>query len=41
LEVLSLESAVWRVLSVYEGRARVRVAPFEAIEMELGELWIP
>jgi Uma2 family endonuclease len=41
LEVLSLESTLWRVLAVHEGRARVGVAPFEAIEIELGELWIP
>ena len=41
LEVLSLESTVWRVLAVHEGQARVRAAPFEAIEIELGELWIP
>jgi Uma2 family endonuclease len=41
LEVLSLESTLWRVLAVHEGQARVRAAPFAAIEIELGELWIP
>ena len=40
LEVLSLESDAWTVLAVHEGHAGVRAAPFDAIELELGELWI-
>jgi Uma2 family endonuclease len=40
LEVLSLESGTWTVLAVHEGRAGVRAAPFDAIELELGALWI-
>ena len=40
LEVLSLESDGWNVLAVHEGRAGVRAAPFDAIELELGALWI-
>jgi Uma2 family endonuclease len=40
LEVLSLDSDSWSVLAVHEGRARVRAAPFDAIELELGALWI-
>ncbi len=40
LEVLSLESGRWRVVGRYEGTARVSAAPFEAIELELGALWI-
>ena len=40
LEVLSLESGLWTVLAVHEGRGDVRVAPFDAIELELGALWI-
>ena len=41
LEVLSLESTVWRLLAVHAGQARVRAAPFAPIEIELAELWIP
>ena len=40
LEVLALESAAWRLQGRYEGRAAVRAAPFDAIELELGSLWI-
>jgi Uma2 family endonuclease len=40
LEVLSLESGRWGVVGRYEGNARVSAAPFEAIELELGALWI-
>jgi Uma2 family endonuclease len=40
LELLSLESGRWRALAVHEGRAGARVAPFDAIELELGELWL-
>ena len=40
LEVLSLESGRWTVLAVHKGGAGVRVAPFDAIELELGALWI-
>ena len=40
LEVLSLKSRMCAALAVSEHRGRARVAPFEAIELELGELWI-
>jgi len=40
LEVLSLESGQWTLLGRYEGAANVRAAPFDAIELELGALWI-
>ena len=40
LEVLSLESGAWTALAVHEGRAAVRAAPFDAIELQLGALWI-
>jgi len=40
LEVLSLESGTCAVLAEYEGRAGVRATPFDAIELELGALWI-
>lgn len=39
LEVLSLDAGRWTVLGRHEGGARVRAAPFEAIELELGALW--
>lgn len=40
LEVLSLESGRWTMVGRYEGNARVSAAPFEAVELELGALWI-
>jgi Uma2 family endonuclease len=40
LEVLSLGSGGWTPLATHEGRNKVRVAPFDAIEIELGALWI-
>jgi Uma2 family endonuclease len=40
LEVLRLESGRWLELALYEGRAGIRAVPFDAIELELGALWI-
>ena len=40
LEVLSLVSGTWERLAVHEGCAKVRVPPFDAIELEPGALWI-
>jgi Uma2 family endonuclease len=40
LEVLSLVSGRWDRLALHEGRAKVRVPPFDATELELGALWI-
>ena len=40
LEALSLEAGRWTQLDRYEGEARVRAAPFDAIELGLGALWI-
>ncbi|MEO8468028.1 MAG: Uma2 family endonuclease [Gammaproteobacteria bacterium] len=40
LEVLSLAADQWTPLKRYEGEAKIRVAPFDAIEFELGALWI-
>jgi Uma2 family endonuclease len=40
LEVLSLGLGRWKPLASHEGVARVRVPPFDAIELELGALWI-
>ena len=40
LEVLSLESGKWASHATHEGREKVRVEPFDAIELELAALWI-
>ena len=40
LEVMSLEAGRWIQLRTYEGEAKVRAAPFDAIELELKSLWI-
>lgn len=40
LEVLSLESGRWTRVGRYLGDAKVRAAPFDALELELGALWI-
>jgi Uma2 family endonuclease len=40
LEVLSLDSGRWMPLALHEGSARVRVPPFDAIELALGALWV-
>jgi Uma2 family endonuclease len=40
LEVLSLEAREWTQLARYDGEAKVRAAPFDAIELELQALWI-
>ena len=40
LEVLSLESGKWAVLDRFAGRTKARARPFDAIELELGKLWI-
>ena len=40
LEVYTLNaSRAWGPAEVYSGDARIRVEPFEAIELELGDLW--
>jgi Uma2 family endonuclease len=40
LEVMALEAGRWTQLGRYAGEAHVRAAPFDAIELELGALWI-
>ena len=40
LEVMSLEAGRWMELGRYDGDAKARAAPFDAIEVELGALWI-
>jgi hypothetical protein len=39
LEVYRLEGAGWARLAEHRGSAKVRVPPFEAIELELEALW--
>jgi Uma2 family endonuclease len=39
LEVLALDGASYRIASTYEGDARVRAEPFDAIELDLSVLW--
>jgi hypothetical protein len=38
--VLSLESGRWMLLETHEGHVGVRAPPFDAIELDLGALWI-
>lgn len=40
LDVLALGSGAWALVERYEGGAIVRAAPFGAVELELGALWI-
>ena len=40
LEVLALATGSWVELGRYEGQAKVRAAPFDALSLELGALWI-
>lgn len=39
LEVYRLEGGRWLELETFEGDAKVRAEPFEAIELELGRVW--
>ncbi len=39
LEAFALEGDAWRVLGSWRGDARVRVEPFDAMELELSSLW--
>ncbi len=39
VEVLRLESGKWVVASIVGDRERVRVEPFEAVEIDLADLW--
>jgi Uma2 family endonuclease len=40
LEALYLVAGSWTQLGRYEGEAKVRTVPFDAIELELAALWI-
>jgi Uma2 family endonuclease len=39
VEVLRLQSREWLIVNVFEGSAKVRAVPFDAIELDLGILW--
>jgi Uma2 family endonuclease len=39
LEAFELDRGSWRALGAWRDEARVRVAPFEALELELAALW--
>jgi Uma2 family endonuclease len=39
LEAYRLGERRWVLLGTYEGESRLRVEPFEAVELELGALW--
>jgi Uma2 family endonuclease len=41
LEVLRLEGDEWLVAANHGGDEKVRVAPFEAVELDLAALWAP
>jgi Uma2 family endonuclease len=41
LEVFRRQDREWVALGTYSGEARVRAEPFEALELDLGELWPP
>jgi Uma2 family endonuclease len=40
LEVLERHESGWTLLAKHQGGERVRAAPFDAIELELGSVWI-
>jgi Uma2 family endonuclease len=40
VEVYRLEETAWKLVGTHEGDARVRIHPFEAIELELSRWWI-
>jgi Uma2 family endonuclease len=39
VEALRLEDAGYRLLGTWRGDAKVRIEPFDAVELELGALW--
>ncbi len=41
LEVFQLRDGQWLELGAWSGEDTIRAAPFDAIELELGALWIP
>ena len=41
LEALALRDGVWVEVGVYEETTTARIAPFDAIELEIGRLFLP
>jgi len=41
VEALALRDGVWVELGVFDDTATARIAPFEAIELEIGRLFLP
>jgi len=41
LEALTLRDGGWVELGVYDDTAKVRIEPFEAIELDVGRLFLP
>jgi len=41
LEVFQLSGGLWQLTSAWSDDDKVRAAPFDAIELELGALWAP
>jgi Uma2 family endonuclease len=39
LEVLRLEAGTWSIVGLYEKDEKIRAEPFEAIEIELSQIW--
>jgi Uma2 family endonuclease len=40
LEVYSATSGRWHLVARHEGEGLVRAEPFEALEVDLGDLWV-
>lgn len=39
LEVFELQNGRWQVVRTWEGSAKVRALPFDAVELDLSSLW--
>jgi hypothetical protein len=40
LEVFRLDGETWRLLGTHVGEEKIRAEPFDAVELELGRLWV-
>jgi Uma2 family endonuclease len=41
LEVFRLDGDTWRLLATHRGSVSVRAEPFDAVEIDIGRLWVP
>ncbi|HYJ09572.1 MAG TPA: Uma2 family endonuclease, partial [Polyangiaceae bacterium] len=39
LEVFQLQGGHWQAVATWEGNVKVRAVPFDAIELDLSQLW--